>query len=183
MPCAELELLQQQAEAAAQSLEPLLNECTATQDQNSFACVQYRTAVAQVEYFQERIRDCLQQTVITPAVATGYVTFLRVHVDGGYGPDGDKLDGTVIFKLSDDDNRAFGFGPDGDPDKYRDQHDRMFELLRTAVASQSKVMVDFQPVDGRKNLEAYRIALLPETPDTDGPGTSVFESTLTFTNT
>ncbi len=90
--------------------------------------------------------------------ASGKLTLLRVHDRGtGYGPSGDQIDVEVIFTLSTEPGKAFGFRLRNDANGPIRQG--MLDLLRDAFNHNWTVGTDYDIGRGKNNGVAFRVWL------------------------
>ena len=90
--------------------------------------------------------------------ASGKMIYLRVHDrDSGYGPQNDRLDGEVVFQLSDQADHSMGFTLRNDGD--RPAHQAMLDLLRDAFNHGWTVHTEYELPSGKKNGIATRVWL------------------------
>lgn len=165
MPCSQLAVLEAELEGLEQLLEDQIERCQNAprpRDQH-IDCLQLEGIRDSVARKRQEVEECRTQRQFSFAEATGLVTFLRAHTQGGYGPPDDHLGSEVIFKLDSEPGLAFGLAPDDGAEAYRAQHDRMFDILRTAVEAEKQVRVEYLLYDdsrGKANHPALRIELL-----------------------
>ena len=111
------------------------------------------------EAAQEALRNC-EAGLPEPGIhaARGRVAFLRVHGDGRFGPEHDRLHGDVAFRLDTYPGRTFGFALE---DEHRDPGARrgMLDLLREAFTYQHEVRIQYRQELNRFNSTACRIEL------------------------
>ena len=90
--------------------------------------------------------------------SSGKLKFLRVHdVGTKYGPPTDQIDVEVVFGLSTEPKKAFGFKLRNDTQRLA--HQGMLDLLRDAFAGNLTVTTDYNIPDGKKNGVAIRVWL------------------------
>jgi hypothetical protein len=141
---------------------------------NIVAFKQCRTTVGRIRQALERARAALGscEAGLPPAglqAARGRVTFLRVHDRGGFGPPNDHLDAEVVFQLDTRPGRSFGFKLRND-DSDRSEHEAMLELLRTSLASDLDVNINYEQVENQFNSLAFRIELFAGSKASTGGG-------------
>ncbi len=87
--------------------------------------------------------------------AEGTVTELRAHNRGGmFGPPTDRIDVEVVFRLSSDPRKAFGFQLRADVEEHA--HRGMLDVLRDAFRSNGQIRVDYSRT-GIRNGIAIRV--------------------------
>jgi len=93
--------------------------------------------------------------------SNGKVTMIRVHELGSkYGPPKDQIDVEVVFTLSGNSDKAFGFQLRNDNNLYVRQG--MLDLLRDAMANNWTVYVEYFVADQefpKKNMVVYRLVV------------------------
>ena len=122
-------------------------------------CSQIRASIAaQLTRAQTALANC-EAGLPQPGIyrAEGRVSLLRVHDSGGYGPEDDRIDADVIFRLDTHPDRAFGFQLRDD--EARPAHEGMLMLLRDALAHDFDVATDYRQLLNRANSIAFRIEL------------------------
>ncbi len=88
--------------------------------------------------------------------AAGKVTMLRVHdVGTAYGPPGDVIDTEVVFQLSGNPGKAYGFQLRSGTNQLA--HQGMLDLLRDAFNNNWTVVTDFNRDPAKNNGVAIRV--------------------------
>lgn len=83
-------------------------------------------------------------------IATGQLTFLRVHeVGSGFGPSDDFIDVEAVVKLSTLQGKSLGFQLRGNAEG--PAHSGMLDLLRDAFASGWPVTIEYDIEPGKSN--------------------------------
>lgn len=89
---------------------------------------------------------------------TGKISLLRAHeLNTGYGPEGDQIDGEIIFKFAGSTSRSYGFEL-RDNNKLPAQR-AMLDLLRDGFNHNWDVTCDYRVEEGKSNAQAFRIWL------------------------
>lgn len=175
-----------QLEQLIASRSDLISRCNrdrANGDEYSYDCLSLQLLPAQIQEARRQLEACWDAAGVPRGMTTvrGHISFLRVHVAGGYGPDHDHLGGNVVFKLrhvegdSDADGRAYGIALAGNA-RYEHAQDGMFDLLRDAFKLQCLVEVDYWAVPGQENVVAWRISLIAPAPQGSTTGGFAMDS-------
>lgn len=166
-------IMQEQAAIAQRDCTPireriqLLEDIIAEQDCDSLEGIPQRArCFARVRQLNRELRDAqaslrnCEAGLPNPGIiqTSGRVTFLRVNDTGGFGPPNDFLDAEVIFQLSTESGRSFGFQLRNDDN--RPAREAMFSLLEQSLLNGLTVVVDYRQELNKFNAIAFRIALL-----------------------
>jgi hypothetical protein len=89
---------------------------------------------------------------------SGQLTMLRVHdVGSKFGPTTDQIDVEVVFKLSSQPQKAFGFTLRNDTNE--EAHQGMLALLRSGFDHDWVVHTDAEIASGKNNGKSIRVWL------------------------